>query len=64
MIEGVIRLLFQVHKDIPGPWTFTRSHVNYFSNVGSVGSWEDHDWPDWTSMVGITQIVPAHILIE
>jgi len=36
MIEGVVRLLFLVLKDVPGPWTFTR--VDDFSKVGSVGS--------------------------
>ena len=38
MIEGVVHLLFLVLKHILGPWTFTRSHVNDFSKVGSVGS--------------------------
>ena len=41
LIEGVIRLLFPVLKDVSGLWTFTR--VNDFSEVGSLGSWDDKD---------------------
>nr|POF20398.1 hypothetical protein CFP56_62329 [Quercus suber] len=50
MTKGKIRLLlpnFMPHlKSTPGPWTFKRPHVNDFSKLGDVGSWEDHDWPE------------------
>ena len=64
MIEGTVRLFFLVLKHILGPWTFTRAHVNDFSKMGSAGSWEDHYQLDWTSTVGITQVIPTCILIE
>ena len=41
VIEGVVRLLFSMLKDVLGPWTFTK--VNDFFEVGSAGSWEDQD---------------------
>ena len=51
-------------KSAPGPWTFKRSHVNDFSLLGDVGSWEDHDWPEWTSKVGTMQVTPARFMLE
>ena len=41
VIEGVVRLLFQVLKDVPEPWTITR--VNDFFEVGRARSWEDEN---------------------
>ena len=38
MIEGMVCLLFLVLKHIPGPWTFTRAHVNDFSEIRNAGS--------------------------
>ena len=58
MAEGKVRLLLPNFKpqlkDAPRPWIFKRSHVNDFSKSGDAGSWEDHDWPKWTSKVGTT----------
>ena len=31
--------------------TFKRAHVNDFFKSWDTGSWEDHDWPKWTSKV-------------
>lgn len=59
MIEGVVRLLFLVLKDVPRPWTFTK--VNDFFEVKSIGSWEDQDW---SGIKGPIQNAPACILIE
>ena len=59
MIEGVVRLLFPVLKDVPRPWTFTR--VDDYSKVGSVRSQEDQDW---LGIEGLIQYAPARILIE
>ena len=61
MIEGVVRLLFPMLKNIPRPWTFTRTNVNDFSEIGSARSWEDQDW---TLIVRTTQYILGHILIE
>ena len=41
-------------KSTPKPWTFKSSHVNEFSESGDARSWEDYDWPKWTSKVGTT----------
>ena len=51
-------------KSTPRPWTFKRTHVNDFSESGDMGSWEDHDWPEWTSKVGITQVTSACFMLE
>ena len=51
-------------KRSPGPWTFKKSHVNDFSESRDVGSWEDHDWPEWTLKVGTTQVTPARFMLE
>ena len=51
-------------KDAPGPWTFKRGHVSYFSKLGDAGSWEDHDWPEWTLKVGTTQVTLARFILE
>ena len=48
----------------PRPWTFKRAHVNNLFDVGDAGSWEDHDWPEWTLMVGATQVTPARFMLE
>ena len=48
----------------PRPWTFKRAHVNNLFDVGDAGSWEDHDWPEWTLMVGATQVTPARFILE
>ena len=29
-----------------------------------MGSWEDHDWPKWTSKVGTTQVAPTRFMLE
>ena len=48
MTEGKVRLLLPNFmpqlKSTPGPWIFKRAYVNDFSELGDVGSWEDHDW--------------------
>ena len=58
MAEGKVRLPlpnFKLQlKDAPRPWIFKRSHVHEFSESGDIGSWEDHDWLEWTSKVGTT----------
>ena len=58
MIEGKVRLLLLEFmsqlKSTPEPWTFKRAHVNDFSESRDVGSWEDHDWSEWTSMIRAT----------
>ena len=41
-------------KSTPKPWTFKSSHVNEFSESRDARSWEDYDWPKWTSKVGTT----------
>ena len=64
MIEGLMSTTILVLKHIPEPWTFTRAYVNDFFEMGSVGLWEDHEWPEWTSIVRTMQIAAAHILIE
>ena len=60
MTKGMVRLLLPNFmpqlKSTPGPWTFKRAHVNDFSKSRDVESWEDNDWPEWTSKVGTTQI--------
>ena len=48
-------------KSTPRLWTFKMAHVNDFSESGDAGSWEDHDWLEWTSKVGTTQVTPARI---
>ena len=58
MTKGKVRLLLPNFKpqlkSTPGPWTFKRAHINDFSESGDAGSWEDHDWPEWSSKVGRT----------
>ena len=41
-------------KDALGPWTLKRAHVNDFFESRDAGSWEDHDWREWTLKVGAT----------
>ena len=47
MTEGNILLLLPNFmpqlKNALRPWTFKRTHVNDFSELGDAGSWEDHD---------------------
>ena len=68
MTEGKVRLLLPNFKpqlnSALGPWTFKRAHVNDFSESGDARSWEDHDWPEWTSKVGTTQVTPACFMLE
>ena len=68
MAEGKVRLPlsnFKLQlKGALGPWTFKRAHVNNFSKLWDVGSWEDYDWPEWTSKVGTTQVTPARFMLE
>jgi len=64
MIEGTVHFLLLVLEHVPRPWNFTRDHVNDFSEMGNVGSWEVHDWPKWTSTIGTMQVTPACILIK
>ena len=68
MTEGKVRLLLPNFmpqlKRTPRPWTFKRAHVNDFSKSGDAGAWEDHDWLEWTSKVGITQVTLAHFMLE
>ena len=64
MIEGTVCFLFSMLKHTPRPWTFMGAHVNDCSEMGNAGSQEDHDWPEWTSIVGTAQIAHARILIE
>ena len=64
MIEEMVRFLLLLLKHSPRPWTFTRTHVNDFFEMGNTGSWEDHDQPEWTSTVGTTQVALARVLIE
>lgn len=64
IIEGIVHFPFLVLKNIHWSLTFTTAHVNDFSQIGSVRSWEDHDWSDWTLMVGTTQVIGTRILIE
>ena len=51
-------------KSTPRPWTFKRSHINDFHESGDARSWEDHDWPEWTSKVGTTQVTLARFMLE
>ena len=51
-------------KNALRPWTFKRTHVNDFFELGDAGSWEDHDWLEWTSKVGKTQVIPACFMLE
>ena len=46
------------------PRTFKRAHVNDFSKSGDAGLWEDHDWPEWTSKMGMTQVTLACFMLE
>ena len=43
---------------------FKRAHVNDFSESGNTGPWEEQDWPEWTSMVGVTQVTPTYFTLE
>jgi len=51
-------------KSTLGPWTFKRAHVNYFSKLGDAGSWENHDWLEWTLKVGTSQVTLARFMLE
>jgi len=68
MKEGKVHLLLPNFmpklKSTPGPWTFKRSHINDFHELGDARSWEDHDWPEWTSKVGTTQVTLARFMLE
>ena len=68
MTEGKVRLFLPEFmpqlRSTPEPWTFKRAHVNNFSESRSVGSWKDHDWPEWTSIARTTQITLAHFMLE
>ena len=46
------------------PWTCKRAHVNDFSESGDVGLWEDHDWLEWASKVGTTQVALTRFMLE
>ena len=58
MIEAKVCLLLPKFmpqlRSAPGPWTFKRAHVNDLSEARDAGSWEDHDWLEWTVMVRAT----------
>ena len=68
MVEGKVSLpLFNFKLQLrgaPGPWTFKKVHVNDFFEFGDAGSWEDHDWPEWTLKVGTTQVILARFMLE
>ena len=68
MVEGKVCLLLPNFKpqlkSAMGPGTFKKARVNDFSESGDTGSWEDHDWPKWTSKVRITQVTPARFMLE
>ena len=68
MTKGKLRLLLPNFmpqmKSTLRPWTFKRAHVNDFSESGDAGSWEDHDWPKWTSKVGRTQVNQARFMLK
>ena len=68
MTEGKVRLLlpnFMLQlKSASRPWTFKKAHVNDFSESRDAGSWEDHDWLEWTSTVWVTQVTPARFMLE
>ena len=64
MIERMVCFLLLLLKHTPRPWTFSRTHVNDFFEMGNAGSQEDHDQPEWTLTVGTTQVALARILIE
>ena len=68
MTKGKVRLLLPNFKpqlkSAQGPWTFKRVHVNDFSKSGDVESWEDHDWLEWTSKAGTTEVTLAHFMLE
>ena len=68
MIEGKICLLLPEFmpqlRSTPEPRTFKKAHVNDFSKLGDAGSWEDHDWSEWTSSVEATQVTPACFMHE
>ena len=68
MTKGKVRLLLpnfmpQI-KSALGPWTCKKAYVNDFSEYGDVGLWEDHDWLEWASNVGITQVALTHFMLE
>lgn len=68
MAEGKVYLLLPEFKlqlrNTHGPWTFKRAHISDLSKSGNAGSWEDHDWPKWTSIVRATQVTPTHFMLE
>ena len=68
MAEGKVHLLLPNFmpqlKSAPRPQTFKRAHVNNFSKSWDMGSWEDHDWLEWTLKVGTTQVTPARFMLE
>ena len=51
-------------KDVPRPWTSKRFHVNDFSESGDTRSQKAHDWLEWTSKVGTTQVTPTRFILE
>ena len=59
MLEFLLQL-----RSAPRPWTFKRTYINDFFESGNTGSWEDHDWLEWTSTTGTTQVTPAHFILE
>ena len=68
MVEGKVCLLFPNFmpqlKSAPGPWTFKKAYVNEFSKSRDTRSWEDRDWPEWTSKVGTTQVALTHFMLK
>ena len=58
MTERKVRLLLPnlmpQFKSTPRPRNFKRTHVNDFSESRDTGSWEDHDWLEWSLKVGTT----------
>jgi len=68
MAEGKVCLLLpnfmpQI-KSALRPWFCKRAHVNDFSESGDVGLWEDHDWLEWASKVGTTQVALTRFMLE
>jgi len=68
MTEGKVRLLLPNFmpqlKSTPRPRTFKGVHVNDFSESRDIGSWEDHDWLEWTLKVGTTQVTLARFMLK
>ena len=68
MTKGKIHFLLleflPQQRSAPKPWTFKRVYINDFFESGNAGSWEDHDWLEWTSTVGTTQVTLAHFMLK